>query len=214
MEAAGELTTLSSPAASRNYASRIQQQEKDSEKQMNAIYGPKCLEQFEKLSPNGSWAKTFSELLIGMGDWYSRRCKLTWKLKGTKYNRLYFRLQASTPPTKEIGSDLLLTPNTMEISKDPNHYRTVVKEKNWNTNTKYTSLSSQIQYAPKWRHLFPTPQSRDWKGPQGRSYKGEAHDLPGIVGKSFQLNPLFVTEMMGYPIDWLVLPFQDGEKKL
>ncbi len=25
---------------------------------------------------------------------------------------------------------------------------------------------------------WPTPQSRDWKGPQGRAYKGEAEDLP------------------------------------
>ncbi len=29
--------------------------------------------------------------------------------------------------------------------------------------------------------LWPTPMSRDWKGPQGRAYKGEAMDLPGIV---------------------------------
>lgn len=26
--------------------------------------------------------------------------------------------------------------------------------------------------------MLPTPQSRDWKGPQGRAYKGECYDLP------------------------------------
>ena len=29
--------------------------------------------------------------------------------------------------------------------------------------------------------LWPTAQARDWKGPQGRSYTGEAQDLPGAV---------------------------------
>ncbi len=28
---------------------------------------------------------------------------------------------------------------------------------------------------------WPTPQSRDWKGPQGRAYKGISHDLPSRV---------------------------------
>ena len=30
------------------------------------------------------------------------------------------------------------------------------------------------------------------------------------IGHASQLNPLFVTEMMGYPWDWLVSPFQGG----
>ena len=29
-------------------------------------------------------------------------------------------------------------------------------------------------------------------------------------GKTSQLNPLFVAEMMGFPPDWTVLPFQSG----
>jgi len=31
------------------------------------------------------------------------------------------------------------------------------------------------------------------------------------IGKTFQLNPQYVCEMMGFPIDWTVLPFQNGE---
>ena len=83
--------------------------ESDSEKRTNATCGPKCLEQLERFNHVGSWAKMFSALLIGMEGWYSKRCKLTWKLKGTKSNRLYFQLQASTLPTEEIESGLLLT---------------------------------------------------------------------------------------------------------
>ena len=63
-----------------------------------------------------------------------------------------------------------------------------------------------------------TPTARDWKGAQGRAYKGESMDLPMQVcpptdGATSQLNPLFVQEMMGFPADWLVLPFLGGERK-
>ena len=75
--------------------------ESDLERKMNATCGPKCLEQFEKFNHVGSWAKTFSALLIGMGGWYSKRCKLSWKLKGTKSNRMYFQLVQSTPHTSD-----------------------------------------------------------------------------------------------------------------
>ncbi len=33
------------------------------------------------------------------------------------------------------------------------------------------------------------------------------------TGKTSQLNPLFVAEMMGFPTDWTLLPFQNGEQK-
>ena len=37
-----------------------------------------------------------------------------------------------------------------------------------------------------------------------------------VGGGTSQLNPLFVTEMMGYPLEWLTLPFlsQSGEEKV
>ena len=55
--------------------------------------------------------------------------------------------------------------------------------------------------------LLPTPQTRD--------YKGECHMTQSCLPNTFQtsqLNPLFVTEMMGFPSDWLVSPFQNGER--
>jgi hypothetical protein len=33
-------------------------------------------------------------------------------------------------------------------------------------------------------------------------------------GKSSQLNPLFVQEMMGFPETWLISPFQTGQNKV
>ena len=56
---------------------------------------------------------------------------------------------------------------------------------------------------------FPTPQARDWKGAQGRAYKGESMDLPATVSAAgLKLNSAWVSRMMGYPDDWLTL---DGE---
>ena len=34
-----------------------------------------------------------------------------------------------------------------------------------------------------------------------------------VNGGTSQLNPLFVTEMMGFPLDWLASPFQGGGQK-
>ena len=33
--------------------------------------------------------------------------------------------------------------------------------------------------------MWPTPQARDWKGAQGRAYKGEAKDLPAQTEKNW-----------------------------
>jgi hypothetical protein len=50
-----------------------------------------------------------------MADWYSSRCALTWKMKGTKFNRLLFQLQPKTLRIEEIDVGLLLpTPKAME----------------------------------------------------------------------------------------------------
>lgn len=52
------------------------------------------------------------------------------------------------------------------------------------------------------------PQARDYKGPQGRAYKGESLDLPGEVEmKGMKLNSAWVSRMMGYPDSWM----DDGE---
>lgn len=50
--------------------------------------------------------------------------------------------------------------------------------------------------------LLPTPQARDCKG---QCHKTQSC-LPNHFGTS-QLNPLFVEEMMGFPLMWSVLPF-------
>jgi hypothetical protein len=140
-------------------ANPTQAQESEREKKTNAIYGQKCLEQFEKLNPNGLWAKTFAALLIGMEGWYSTRCNLSWKLKGTKSNRFYFQLQASTRRTEEIESGLLLTPTAVMTDESPEKMRARAEKNGYKNGTKYGSLLSQVKYG-----MLPTPQAIDGNG--------------------------------------------------
>lgn len=63
-------------------------------------------------------------------------------------------------------------------------------------------------------HLMSTPTATDWKGGSTRklssfqrtSLRGEIHADYG-TGKTSQLNPLFVEEMMGFPTYWILMPF-------
>ena len=103
----------SSPEAS--HVNHTQWRASDLERKMSDTSGQRCLERFGKFSRHGLWAKTFSALLIGQEGWYSTKCRLIWKLKGTKYNRMYFQLAPSTLHTDEIGYGLLLkTPTKMD----------------------------------------------------------------------------------------------------
>lgn len=57
--------------------------------------------------------------------------------------------------------------------------------------------------------LLPTLEhiGRKGKNPQ----QGGLPDSFAQAGRSFQLNPLFVAEMMGFPTSWTVLPFLPGD---
>jgi hypothetical protein len=271
-------------------ANRTQVPESEKEKKMSDISGRKCLEQLEKFNHVGLWAKTFSALLIGQGDWYSTRCKLTWKLRGTKYGRMYCQLYPLTLPTEEIGFGLLLkTPSAMDsysenLTKKEQKFGnlgTLAQEVQSgfiyqrgllptptamdSTNATATMKSSQVKEgsmhsvtltramsmgmlptpnqrdykdnvgngidAPsigvtrgyslgqKVNSMLPTPATRDYKGARstealeeaGRNQTNSLPDAFAQTGKTSQLNPRFVLEMMGFPPDWTTLPFLNGE---
>jgi hypothetical protein len=71
--------------------------------------------------------------------------------------------------------------------------------------------------------ILPTPTMRDYKGAptiesiqkRGRNpMTNNLADCFAQTGKSSQLNPLFVEEMMGFPLMWTTLPFlsQSGDR--
>jgi hypothetical protein len=86
---------------------------KEKAQMMNATCGARCLEQYKRLNPNMSSQKMFLVSRILMGDWYSTRCALTWKMKGTKFSRLLFQLQPKTLRIAETDAGLLPTPTAM-----------------------------------------------------------------------------------------------------
>jgi hypothetical protein len=60
---------------------------------------------------------------------------------------------------------------------------------------KFLNLESVVA-----RSLWPTPQARDWKGPSGRSLKGQENDLPNEV--KMWPTPTAVTKEEEYEV-WL-----------
>lgn len=217
-------------------ASRSASRESSSAKRTTATCGRTCLELFGRFGRVGSWRKTFAACLLNLTGWSSSRCALTWKLKATKYNRLYFLLQVSELPTAATGSGLLPTaqtqglkvnekgktvfaqlsmlptPRAMEIVEDPKKF---VQRNGDRTEKSMPNLSSMAKYG-----MLQTPQASDGlragfsmeqnakQKPNGNLTQQIAH---AVDGGTSRLNPLFVGEMMGYPEDWLVLPFLSGE---
>jgi len=183
----------------------------EKEKKTRAISGPKCLEQFERFNRATSWAKMFAGSLIGTGDWYSTKCKLTWKLKATKCSRFYFQLVPSMRRIEEIESGLLPTP----LVNPPN--RKLNKE-GGNKSAKGQKYGVSLPQLAN-SGMLPTPTARDYKGARStdaleNSGRNETNSLPDSfhqTGKTSQLNPRFVAEMMGFPPNWTELPWLNGE---
>nr|WP_232538743.1 hypothetical protein [Chitinophaga tropicalis] len=182
-------------------------------RQTTAISGRKCFESLQQFNHVGSWQRMFQELLISNGEWYSKTCKLTWKLQATRYGRLYCRLVASAPPISETGSGLLPTPRATMIQETPEQWQA---RRNRIHQKMGPSLVVRVQQLLA-QGLLPTPTARDWKGPQARSYHGQLDNLPGVIrfqhGMTGQLSPLFVGQMMGFAPDWTISPFLAGERK-
>lgn len=70
--------------------------------------------------------------------------------------------------------------------------------------------------------LLPTPTTREYKGGRhpdslinaGRTATNSLNDaINAITGRSCNLNPLFISEMMGFPMDWILAPFQKSNSK-
>jgi len=214
-----------------SHANLIPWQAKGLAKMTRDTFFQTCYEPLMKSSQHGSWAKTFVVLLAGTMGWYSRRRKLTWKHKVTKYNRSYFLLQVSTHPISETDSGLLLTPTTKQVTQMLPTPRTTDVEGGAAKNVKgnesgfYRENAKGERWGVKLRdvaesNLIPTPTARCHNAgttkerPQGQPTRRSElnHLMAQEAGKTSQLNPLFVEEMMGFPENWTLSPFLNGEK--
>lgn len=204
-----------------------------SERRMTATCGRKCLEQFVKFVPAGSWARTFPESLVGRTDWCSSRRVLTWKMKASRSGRLYFRLVPSMPRT--AGTEFGLSPTVMTqglkihgengslkpmpVSMLPTP--TAIDAGGGRINRSLSPNASErptLGMAAK-IGLLPTPTANDARNvslPASQSVRKS-----GIVkvamqsgkyrtGTGSRLNPRYVAEMMGFPPNWTESPFRHG----
>ena len=169
------------------------------------ISGRKCLESFERLAPHTSWRRTFAASLVGMTGWFSTRCALTWKVKATKSFRSYFLLQASTRRTEGTASGLLLTPTTREEPVDLDKFKARMEK--YPNGTTMPNLATQVQ------RMLPTPMAQESDKITGKENQDSlTKRARQETGKTSQLSPLFVEEMMGFPRGWTASPFQSGDE--
>jgi hypothetical protein len=124
---------------------------------------------------------------------------------------MYFQLYPLTHHTEGIESGLLPTPlaqareQTNFQAYDARMERLVEKG-----HKPFTMPLDQMAL----RGLLPTPRTSDermhwktenWKGDDLGSHINE------MLGTRSHLSPQFVLEMMGFPTDWTLLPFLNGE---
>jgi DNA-cytosine methyltransferase len=213
---------------------------------------PEMLRTIREIKPRWIVGENVLGIISWGGGWFSRRCKLIWKLKATKYKRLYFQLQVSTLRIKDNEHGLLLTPSTKEdvvnlevFQKRMQKYANGTKVPNLATQVismlptpmasegyKLTGSlkENQMSLTKMVRQgMLPTPSAFDWNTAQKQDKYKERQKMQkakGINlhyplkqmamdinpnGKTSQLNPLFVEEMMGFPEHWTTLPFLNGE---
>lgn len=186
----GQQQDLFSWAAS--HASLTPQQESGSERRMSATCGRTCCESFESAAPTRLWARMFLESLVGMKEWSSTRCRLTWKMKASKSYRLYFQLAVSTPRTEEIESGLLPTPNTMDAMEPKTD---VAWEKEMTVARPGRKKPQNLRDVPnRMPSLIPTPRSAMTGHVSESRLKDKERNLETVVSRAM-LSPTPTSSM-------------------
>lgn len=124
---------------------------------------------------------------------------------------------AKERPTLALSAKMGLLPTPM--ASDIHHAKRVKDLKNAGAKTMASRRngSNRPNGLMDFHGMLPTPTTschnpgtaKDRK--DGRPRTSELNHLCArLIGKTSLLNPLFVAEMMGFPPDWTVLPFQSG----
>ncbi len=166
--------------------------------------GRKLLELLELSGRGGAFSRTLLEYLVYRGGFRSTTSYLKWKEKVTKSGRIVFQLAASAHRTKGKGCSLWLTPCTYDTGE-----RTRSEEA-----LQPGTLSEQIltKEQESATNMWPTPHSTCSTGPGKQGRQGGENLQTAVQG---QLNPAWVTLLMGFPPSWLDIDgLPDGGKPL
>ena len=159
-------------------------------KQMIAGSGRKLLRLYEQSSQHGASLRTSTASLLLNPVWYSRNCALNWKGSVTRYNRLLFRLLPSTRRTDGTEFGLLRTP--------------LVRQTGIPVERLMTKDGQPYR-------LGQTAYDRQ-TGRQARV--GLTQQLGRMTGEKLQLQPAFVSWMMGLPEGYCDFPMEPPSVKL
>lgn len=216
-----ELTSLQAASP----ASRSRSRASAKARRTTATSGRKCCGLFGLFDLDGSWARTFSELLIGRKEWSSSRCALTWKRQDMQFNRTLYRLAVSALPTEGTDAGLLPTVQTQGL-KQCEKGKTVFMPLGMLPTPRASKITGgdRADFSPSLpglmlKGMLPTPTVND--ATNSSLPKSQATRKSGLVKEIVKLsheqrlnrsrlNPLYAAEMMSFPMDWTVLPFLAG----
>ena len=224
--------TVSTCSAADSPASRSASRASARARRTTATSGRRCCGLFGLFDPVGSWARTFSELLIGREEWSSIRCVLTWKRQDTKCSRTLYRLAVSALPTYGTDAGLLPTVHTQGLKQYEKGKTVFMPLELLPTPTAIDAGAGRINRSlspgaadrptialAARMGLLPMPTVNDAtnsslpasqvKRKSGLSKMAMQSD-EYLIGAGSRLNPRYVTEMMGFPANWLVSPFLRG----
>ena len=168
----------------------------------------------------------------------SRPSAVILSVKDIPSNRCLFRLVPSVPRTEGTVSGLLPTPIASDFkvrgpgsqqkglpeiiremllptptATEIHHWQRVERWKRQGRTSMHETEDGEknpngLTDFLDFHGLLPTLEHIGRKGKNPR--QGGLPDSFAQTGRSFQLNPLFVAEMMGFPTSWTVLPFLPG----
>jgi hypothetical protein len=145
-------------------------------------------------------------------DWNSARHPELWERDKKKYAEKGINLHCNLRQMARLS--MLPTPRV----GGQESYETRVKRQGHEKAISYLEANVEWQMS---QGMLPTPVSGEWRDTgdkvKGNTYKQQnltrtiANNSQEWGGSNSQLNPRFVAEMMGFPPNWLELPFQNTE---
>jgi len=155
---------------------------------------------FDNCAQNTSCWKTWQRCLIE--DW--TEFSESWPRSGMMRSGIVYRLHPLVPRISGTGCSSLPTGDYPTPQASDWKVPSLVKKGNHG----YGSSSAHGLAAKV--AMLPTPAARDWKSGTGRQENGHTPQLPEVIGG--QLNPQFVSWLMGFPVDWCDMPDEQAEE--
>jgi len=149
--------------------------------------------------------------------------------EGEKYTtKLNPNSQMGMGLTAQAMNGLLPTPMATDVYHQERVSELKKKNVSFHSRANGDSRPNGLMDYLDFNNLLPTPTAIDSSGATAKMKSSQVKDgsmhsmtLSRLVlngentqkttGQTFQLNPRYVAEMMGFPIDWTELPFQNGE---